>query len=86
MFSVGAGMTETCTTVSMFPASQRLGTLGSAGQLVPGVRARVIKSDGTVAGYGEEGELHVTGPQMALHYLNNEEAYVAQGYLTLTWR
>jgi len=68
------GMTETSTTLTMYPLDQRIGTLGSAGQLIPGTIARVLKSDGTLAGYNEEGELVVTGPQMALRYANNEEA------------
>lgn len=69
-------MTETCTTVTMIPITQRIGTLGSAGQLIPGCVARVVKADGSLADYEEEGELVVTGPQMALRYTNNEEAYV----------
>ena len=68
------GMTETCTTVSMWPITQKIGTLGSAGQLMPGNRARVVKEDGTFAKVGEQGELVVTGPSMALRYTNNEEA------------
>lgn len=68
------GMTETSTGVSMMSISQKVGTLGSAGQLLSGVRARVIKADGTLAGVGEPGELMVTGPSMALRYLNNEKA------------
>lgn len=70
------GMTETSTTVCMFPWHQRLGTLGSAGQFAPGIRARVVKEDGSLATYGEQGELVVTGPSMALGYANNAEAYV----------
>ncbi|THH06349.1 hypothetical protein EW145_g4156 [Phellinidium pouzarii] len=70
----GYGMTETCATISMIPVSQHIGTFGSAGQLIPETTARVVKADGTLAGYDEEGELHVTGPQMALRYTNNEEA------------
>ncbi|ETW87101.1 hypothetical protein HETIRDRAFT_377848 [Heterobasidion irregulare TC 32-1] len=70
----GYGMTETCTTVSMWPITQKIGTLGSAGQLMPGNRARVVKEDGTFAKVGEQGELVVTGPSMALRYTNNEEA------------
>ena len=69
-----SGMTETSTGISMMPISQKVGTLGSAGQLISGVRARVIKADGTLAGVGEPGELVVTGPSMALRYLNNEKA------------
>ena len=70
-------MTETCTTVTMLPITQRIGTFGSAGQLLPGCVARIVKSDGSLADYEEEGELHVTGPQMALCYSNNEQAYVS---------
>jgi len=70
----GYGMTETCTSVSMVPITQHIGKLGSAGQLMPGCVARVVKSDGTLGGVGEEGELVVKGPQMALRYSNNEQA------------
>ena len=72
----GYGMTETCTTVTFPRLDQKIGTLGSAGQLLPGAIARVLKQDGTWAGYNEAGELIVKGPSMALCYLNNEEAYV----------
>jgi 4-coumarate--CoA ligase len=72
------GMTETCTVVSLFPISQRIGTPGSAGVFIPGVRARIVKPDGTLAKPGEQGELYVTGPSMALGYYKNEEACVLQ--------
>ncbi len=58
----------------MAPLSQKIGTLGSAGQLISGIRARVVKTDGTLAAVGEPGELVVTGPSMALGYLNNGKA------------
>ena len=51
------GMTETCTTVTMVPITQWIGTPGSGGQLIPGCTARVVKTDGTLADYDEEGEL-----------------------------
>ncbi|KAI0275161.1 amp dependent CoA ligase [Gloeopeniophorella convolvens] len=70
----GYGMTETSTSVSMVPPTQRIGTFGSAGQLIPGVRARIIKEDGTLAKVGEQGELVVQAPSSALGYLNNKEA------------
>ncbi|KAI0827049.1 phenylacetyl-CoA ligase [Trametes gibbosa] len=70
----GYGMTETCATVSMFPVSQHVGTPGSAGQLVSGTVAKVVKPDGSHAGPGEPGELYVKGPQMALGYYGNDEA------------
>lgn len=68
------GMTETCTTVSLVPPEQKVGTTNSAGQLLPGVTARVVKPDGTLAKEGEQGELIVTGPSMALGYYKNPEA------------
>ncbi|KAH9081565.1 amp dependent CoA ligase [Lactarius deliciosus] len=70
----GYGMTETCTAISMGPLSQKVSTLGSAGQLISGTRVRVVKADGTLAKVGEPGELVVTGPSMALRYLNNGKA------------
>ncbi|KAI0304294.1 amp dependent CoA ligase [Multifurca ochricompacta] len=68
------GMTETCTVISMFPISQRIGTPGSAGVLIPGVRGRIVKPDGTLARPGELGEFYVTAPSLALGYYNNEKA------------
>ncbi|KAJ7070760.1 amp dependent CoA ligase [Mycena amicta] len=70
----GYGMTETCTTISLMGGKQRMGTVGSAGQIVPGVLARVVRPDGTLCEEGEPGELLVTGPSMALGYFNNEKA------------
>jgi 4-coumarate--CoA ligase len=67
-------MTETSTSVSMAPLSQKVGTFGSAGQLIPGVRARVVKVDGTLAKAGEPGELVIKTPSLALRYLNDEKA------------
>jgi len=68
------GLTETCAVVSLSPPTQRVHTPGSSGLLLPGVRARVVKRDGTLAKQGEQGELYVTGPSMALRYRNNEKA------------
>ncbi|KAF9076081.1 amp dependent CoA ligase [Rhodocollybia butyracea] len=70
----GYGLTETATTVTMFLPSQKIGTIGSSGTLLPGIVARVRKSDGSLASQGESGELIVKGPSMALGYLNNEQA------------
>jgi Acyl-CoA synthetases (AMP-forming)/AMP-acid ligases II len=58
----------------MVPPDQKVGTTGSAGQLIAGIVARVVKADGSLASEGEQGELIVTGPSMALRYLNNEQA------------
>ncbi|OCH89253.1 acetyl-CoA synthetase-like protein [Obba rivulosa] len=70
----GFGMTETATIVTMPQLDQKIGTLGSAGRLVPGIVVRVIKEDGSLAQCGEPGQLVVRGPSIALGYLNNEEA------------
>ncbi|KAI0657594.1 phenylacetyl-CoA ligase [Cubamyces menziesii] len=70
----GYGMTETTAAVTVFPTSQKVGTLGSAGQLVPGIVAKVVKPDGSLAGVGEPGELLLKGPQIALGYYKNEQA------------
>lgn len=56
------------------------GVPGSAGRILTNTIAKVVKSDGTLAGYDEPGELVVSGPQMALRYANNEQAYVSLGW------
>ncbi|KAF8073408.1 phenylacetyl-CoA ligase [Lyophyllum atratum] len=68
------GMTETCTATTMWPIDQKRGTSGSAGQLLPGTVSRIIKSDGSLAGYDEAGELYIKTPSVALGYANNAEA------------
>ena len=49
---------------------------GSAGQLIPGIAARVEKPDGTLAEFDEPGELVVRTPSLALGYAGNPGAYV----------
>ncbi|OJT02330.1 4-coumarate--CoA ligase-like 7 [Trametes pubescens] len=68
------GMTETCTAVTFPQVDQRTATLGSGGFLLPGCRARVVKPDGSLAAFGEAGELVVTSPSVAIGYMNNPEA------------
>ena len=70
----GYGMTETSTTISMFAGDTRISKVGSSGRLMPGLIAKVVKPDGSLAKEGEEGELVVKGPSMALRYLNNPTA------------
>lgn len=45
---------------------------GSAGRLVPGTVARVVKPDGTLARKGDAGELWLKGSQNAAGYWKNE--------------
>ncbi|KAF8898943.1 phenylacetyl-CoA ligase [Infundibulicybe gibba] len=70
----GYGLTETCTTIAMISPTQKFGAVGSAGQIIPGIATRVIKTDGTLAKEGEAGELIVSGPSMAMGYINNADA------------
>ncbi|KAG6829464.1 hypothetical protein H0H92_004426 [Tricholoma furcatifolium] len=76
------GLTEMTTTLAMITGSQQHGPIGSGGRLLPGVQARVIKSDGSSADYGEPGELVVKGPAMALGYLSDEQAYGSSAQIT----
>jgi 4-coumarate--CoA ligase len=68
------GTTEAAGTITMFSPDTKLGVPGSAGRLVPGIIAKVVKNDGTLAGFNEPGELQVKMPSVALGYVNNDEA------------
>ncbi|KAJ7152691.1 amp dependent CoA ligase [Mycena crocata] len=68
----GYGMTELTGILTMPPLNRRVAT-DAVGHLLPGFTARVLKSDGSLAGVGESGELYVTGPSLAIHYVNNQQ-------------
>lgn len=70
----GYGLTETSTSLTMYSVDQKIGVPGSAGRLLPGVVARVVKPDGSLAGFNEPGELRVKTPSLALGYWNDERA------------
>uniref|UniRef100_D8PTE7 Acetyl-CoA synthetase-like protein n=1 Tax=Schizophyllum commune (strain H4-8 / FGSC 9210) TaxID=578458 RepID=D8PTE7_SCHCM len=70
----GYGLTETSTTISMVPPSQKIGTPGASGMIIDGTTVRILKPDGTYAKEGELGEILVRAPSNALGYLNNEQA------------
>ncbi|KAG1733050.1 uncharacterized protein EDB91DRAFT_1150224 [Suillus paluster] len=70
----GYGLTESSTSITMYSVDQKIGVPGSAGQLLPGVVARVVKHDGSLAGFNEPGELRVKAPSLALGYWNDEKA------------
>ncbi|KAF8635269.1 hypothetical protein AX15_000492 [Amanita polypyramis BW_CC] len=70
----GYGLTESCSAVALVPPEQKLSIVGSGGRLLPGITARIVKPDGTLAKEGEQGELFITGPAMALGYYKNPEA------------
>ncbi|KAJ7723552.1 amp dependent CoA ligase [Mycena metata] len=66
------GQTESTGVVSMWSTRTKHGSNG--GELVPGVLARIVKSDDTFAKFNEPGELLVKTPAAASGYFNNEEA------------
>ncbi|KAI0698962.1 acetyl-CoA synthetase-like protein [Cerioporus squamosus] len=70
----GYGMTEVATGVTFIPHDRQVATPGSAGVLLPGIIARVVKPDGSLAGYNELGELHLHTPSQSLGYLDNPTA------------
>ncbi|KAI0698949.1 acetyl-CoA synthetase-like protein [Cerioporus squamosus] len=70
----GYGMTETATGISVSQRDRKIGTPGSAGVFLPGIVARLVKADGSLAGYNEPGELHLRTPSASLGYLNNPTA------------
>ena len=74
--NISAGLTETSTTICSLKPGVRMSTVGSAGELIPGIVARVMKPDGSLATEGERGELVVTGPSMAMGYFKNPAALV----------
>jgi 4-coumarate--CoA ligase len=80
------GLTETCCAITFGPTDKKIGTLGSAGQIVPGIVARIIKADGTFGRHGEQGELIVRTPASALCYSNEERAQVPYPVVPLAVR
>lgn len=58
----------------MLNPKKRVDTIGSAGRLIPGIVARIVKEDGSLCKEGEQGELVVKSPALALRYHGNEQA------------
>ncbi|KAF8133973.1 hypothetical protein EV363DRAFT_1430490 [Boletus edulis] len=68
------GTTESCTVITTWSLENECDLSGSAGQLIPGITARVEKPDGTLAEFDEPGELVVRTPSLALGYAGHPEA------------
>ncbi|KAI6115792.1 hypothetical protein EDD16DRAFT_1828046 [Pisolithus croceorrhizus] len=68
------GTTESCTVITASPVDRKHDIGGSAGQILPGITARVERSDGTLADFDEPGELVVKTPSLSLGYAGNPEA------------
>ncbi|KAG6331002.1 hypothetical protein ID866_8088 [Astraeus odoratus] len=67
------GTTE-ASTITLCPLEKYCDFSGSSGVLLPGISARVERPDGSLAEFGELGELVLKSPAMALGYINNPEA------------
>ncbi|KAI6006469.1 hypothetical protein EDC04DRAFT_2782273 [Pisolithus marmoratus] len=75
----GYGMSECTLAISRKPVPGMLegrakDVPGSAGVLLPGMEARVVRDDGTLAAVNEAGELHVRGGCVSPGYFKNEAA------------
>ncbi|KAG6372892.1 hypothetical protein JVT61DRAFT_7328 [Boletus reticuloceps] len=73
------GTTESCTVIATWSLENECDLSGSAGQLIPGITARVEKPDGTLAEFDEPGELVVRTPSLALGYAGHPEAWLRTG-------
>ncbi|KAI6014829.1 hypothetical protein BKA83DRAFT_98244 [Pisolithus microcarpus] len=69
----GYGTTE-ASSISICPVEVKTDLSGSSGVLLPGVSARVERPDGSLADWGELGELVIKSPALALGYTNDSEA------------
>ncbi|CCM02957.1 uncharacterized protein FIBRA_05072 [Fibroporia radiculosa] len=69
----GYGITEAFVLVSMSRTDDSE-TPGASGMLAPGIVARVLKEDGSLAQRGEPGQLIISSPALALGYLGNAQA------------
>jgi malonyl-CoA/methylmalonyl-CoA synthetase len=68
------GMTETLMNISNPYVGER--RPGSIGFPLPGISAKIVLPDGTNAGFDEEGEVHIKGPNVFAGYWRREEATV----------
>jgi len=68
------GMTETLMNISNpYVGERRAGTVGFP---LPGISAKVVANNGEIAGFGEEGEVYVKGPNVFAGYWKREQATI----------
>jgi len=69
-------MTDAAYTIStVFSTNTRLGVTGSAGRIVPGIVAKVVKHDGTLEVFNEPRLRRAPGPgENATGYVDSDDA------------
>ena len=76
------GLTETSTCDFFLMADEALRYAGCIGRPSPGVRYRIAADDGTAAGAGEIGELHISSPFLMSGYLDEPQLQpIREGWL-----
>jgi malonyl-CoA/methylmalonyl-CoA synthetase len=68
------GMTETLMNISNPYIGER--RPGSIGFPLPGISAKIVLPDGSDAGFNEEGEVHIKGPNVFAGYWRREQATI----------
>jgi len=79
----GYGLTEAPILTMATPDDLVEDLANTEGHPLPGVELRIVKTDGTIAGVGEEGEVRAKAPQLMLGYLDPDldaEAFDADGF------
>ncbi|RIB04156.1 hypothetical protein C2G38_2008510 [Gigaspora rosea] len=67
----GYGLTEACTV--LHPDTTKNAVQGSAGILMPNMKAKILSDDGVELGYNEPGGLWIQGPNLFKSYINKKE-------------
>ncbi|CAE6452266.1 unnamed protein product, partial [Rhizoctonia solani] len=70
----GCGLTEMSPTVLLTPLHRATEKIGSAGELLPNLEARLVGENGEDVEEGQAGELWLRGPSVMRGYLNNPTA------------
>ena len=79
----GYGLTEAPILTMATPDDDVEDLANTEGSPLPGVELRIVKTDGTIAAVGEEGEVRAKAPQLMLGYLDADldaEAFDADGF------